>query len=384
MTPQTFDLQRRDQHTLRNVEHTGAHSRRVALIGPDASLRSQLRAALADEATIEEITELSSLDEISRGSQGPVVALIDATELDDALAVATLARIDLLWPATHLIVVARHGDPALVRSVLDAGALSLLLAGADAGQTRSTVLAAMDGRGLLDVSIVRPVIDVYALLLGESRRRDRAVIESLAAAVEAKDSVTSRHLRQVSRLAIQLAEQVDPRLARTDDFLYGCLLHDVGKIGVPEEILMKAGPLTEREWDVMRRHPQTGARVVRPLGLSATVVDMVLYHHERWDGAGYPEGLREEEIPLVARIFSICDALEAMTATRPYRDALPVMVAFERVRIEAGQQFDPTIVDALARGVSTGVIDLGDHPDDQPGRPARHRFDRDGLVGFPP
>jgi HD-GYP domain-containing protein (c-di-GMP phosphodiesterase class II) len=84
----------------------------------------------------------------------------------------------------------------------------------------------------------------------------------------------------------------------------------------------------------------------------------VLYHHERWDGRGYPEGLAAEEIPLSARIFSVCDALEAMTAARPYRGPLPATVAFERVRLEAGQQFDPQVVDALARGVDSGEIDL--------------------------
>ena len=115
---------------------------------------------------------------------------------------------------------------------------------------------------------MRPVIDLYATMHAESRRRNRAVIESLAAAVEAKDTVTSRHLRAVSRLATQLAREVEPAYCDDDDFLFGCLLHDVGKIGVPEKILMKPGALTDDEWEVMRRHPQTGARVVRPLGLA--------------------------------------------------------------------------------------------------------------------
>ncbi len=366
------------------MRQVDAGHRSVALVGSDAALRGRLRAALAGEPLIEAVVELASVAEIASADAAPTVVLVDATELDHAIAVATLARIDLAWPATHVIVVARDGDPALVRSVLDAGALSLLLARADAGQTRATVLAALEGRGLLDVAVVRPVIDVYAGLLSESRRRDRAVIESLAAAVEAKDSVTSLHLRQVSRLAVQLAEQVDPRLARTEDFVYGCLLHDVGKIGVPEEILRKPGPLTEEEWQVMRRHPRTGARVVRPLGMSSTVVDIVLYHHERWDGTGYPERLRAKEIPLVARIFSVCDALEAMTAARPYRDALPTMVAFERVRIEAGRQFDPEIVEALTRATQAGTINLEDRSADGPDPSAARRFDREGLVGFPP
>jgi HD-GYP domain-containing protein (c-di-GMP phosphodiesterase class II) len=124
----------------------------------------------------------------------------------------------------------------------------------------------------------------------------------------------------------------------------------------------------------MRRHPQTGARVVRPLNLSPVVTDVVLYHHERWDGRGYPEGLSNDDIPLPARIFSVCDALEAMTAARPYRGPLPPSVAFERVRLEAGQQFDPVVVDALTRGIETGDIDLASTGGLDVEQPARRRI----------
>ena len=108
----------------------------------------------------------------------------------------------------------------------------------------------------------------------------------------------------------------------------------------------------------MRRHPQTGARVIRPLGLESMVCDVVLHHHERWDGCGYPNGLGEDEIPLPARIFAVCDAFDAMTADRPYREAIPSGVAFERIRIEAGGQFDPAIVGHLERGVAAGRVAL--------------------------
>ncbi len=231
---------------------------------------------------------------------------------------------------------------------------------------------------------MRPTIDLCAGLLAESRRRDRAVIESLAAAVEAKDSVTSRHLRRVSRLAGALAAQIDPELARTEEFHHGCLLHDVGKIGVPEDVLAKPGPLTDAEWAVMRRHPQTGARVVRPLGLAEPVIDVVLHHHERWDGAGYPGRLGEDEIPLVARIFAVGDALEAMTARRPYRAPLTAAEAFARVRAGAGTQFDPAVVRALERGVHAGAIDLEDPAGVEPGPTVEARLAPRRLVPLRP
>ncbi|HEV2813855.1 MAG TPA: HD domain-containing phosphohydrolase [Solirubrobacteraceae bacterium] len=289
-------------------------------------------------------------------------------------AAAGVALLDAGWPGTPCVVIHDDTDPAVVRTILDAGAVSIVKTSLRKDELRATLCAAADGRGLIDVDVVRPVIDLYATMHAESRRRNRAVIESLAAAVEAKDTVTSRHLRAVSRLATQLARKVEPAYCDGDDFLFGCLLHDVGKIGVPEKILMKPGALTPAEWEVMRRHPQTGARVVRPLGLAPVVTDVVLYHHERWDGRGYPEGLAADEIPLAARIFSVCDALEAMTATRPYRGPLPVSVAFERVKIEAGHQFDPDVISALAEGVSSGTIELEDAGDLDVEQPVRRRI----------
>jgi putative nucleotidyltransferase with HDIG domain len=200
--------------------------------------------------------------------------------------------------------------------------------------------------------------------------RDRAVIASLAAAVEAKDSVTSNHQRVVSRLAVEVARLVEPELAASEDFLFGALLHDVGKIGVPDAILSKPGPLDDAEWAAMRLHPIDGARIIAPLGLSGMVGDIVLNHHERWDGHGYPNGLGGEEIPLASRIFSVADALEAMSANRPYRDALSLPIALERIWLERAAQFDPQVVDALRRAADQELIDLGEV--------------LDGASAFPP
>jgi putative nucleotidyltransferase with HDIG domain len=324
-------------------------------------------------------SELASVDTLAApvdapGTPAPDVAVLDATDLTAEPAVAGIAILDAAWPDTPVVVVHDDTEPSVVRSLLDAGAISILTTSTSDHQLCSTIEAAAAGHGLIDTDIIRPVIDLYATLHAESRRRNRAVIESLAAAVEAKDTVTSRHLRAVSRLATQLAKQVDPALCDDDDFLFGCLLHDVGKIGVPERILMKPGALTEDEWEVMRRHPQTGARVVRPLGLSPVVTDVVLYHHERWDGRGYPEGLQGDDIPLPARIFSVCDALEAMTASRPYRGPLPISVAFERVRLEAGHQFDPEVIAALERGVADGAVELEDGSHVAVEQPRRRRI----------
>jgi putative nucleotidyltransferase with HDIG domain len=330
----------------------------MTFVGSDADRLEQVERALHGTDLAVAVRLNAPADAAPHATRPPDVALLDASRCDVDQAIAGVALLDAAWPESCVVVLHDDSDPAVVRSILDAGALSIVPSTTSDRQLAATLEAATEGHGLIDVDMVRPVIDLYATLHAESRRRNRAVIESLAAAVEAKDTVTSRHLKAVSRLATQLARAVDPALCNSDDFLFGCLLHDVGKIGVPEKILMKPGSLTPDEWEVMRRHPQTGARVVRPLGLGDVVTDVVLHHHERWDGRGYPDGLAADDIPLAARVFSVCDALEAMTAARPYRAPLPATVAFERVRLEAGQQFDPDIVGALERGVASGEIDL--------------------------
>jgi ribonuclease P protein subunit RPR2 len=360
-----------------------ADGRHLLLIGMEGLGLAPLRAALADDPSFVPVGRLADPDGEYTGAE-PHLVVVDTSHLSSDIAISSVAKAVLRWPQAGVLAIVPSAEPQLIRSLLDAGARSVMLGDADGDDVRAAVAAAAEGRGLIDVDVVRPTIDLYAVLLAESRRRDRAVIESLAAAVEAKDSVTSRHLRRVSRLATQLATLVDPSVGESEEFLFGCLLHDVGKIGVPEDILSKPGPLTQEEWDVMRRHPQIGARVVRPLGLSEVVVDVVLYHHERWDGGGYPQGLRGDDIPLVARIFSVCDALEAMTAMRRYRDALPASIAYERVRMEAGTQFDPAIVRIFERGVSSGEIDLDEPAGTEPAPGLPRRFARDGLVGFPP
>ncbi|MDX6697599.1 MAG: cyclic di-GMP phosphodiesterase [Solirubrobacteraceae bacterium] len=270
----------------------------------------------------------------------------------------TLGLLRERHPDVPVVVTSGWNDPEAMRAALDGGASSFVLRSLAPARLRYTVEAALDGDGVLDPQVVRPVLDGYAAVLESARRRDRAIIESLAAAVEAKDTVTSDHVHAVGTLATALATLVDPTLAESEDFLFGCLLHDVGKIGVPEHILAKPGPLDDAEWTIMRLHPETGVRVIGPLGLAPTVSDLVLHHHERWDGGGYPGGLSGGGIPLSARIFSVCDALEAMTARRPYREPVTPAVALAEIRAESGRQFDPGVVDALGEGVQTGRIDL--------------------------
>lgn len=175
--------------------------------------------------------------------------------------------------------------------------------------------------------------------------------ESLGNAIDAKDPHTSMHSDEVAEVArvLALAMGLGPRQAAVIH-LAGHL-HDIGKIGVPDSVLGKQGPLTTAEWQAVRRHPEAGAAILRPVAAlrELGVVDMVLHHHERWDGKGYPHGLAAAAIPPGARIISVADTLSAMLQDRPYRTALTADRACREIARCAGSQFDPAVVRAFDR-----------------------------------
>jgi putative nucleotidyltransferase with HDIG domain len=177
----------------------------------------------------------------------------------------------------------------------------------------------------------------------------RETLASLADALEAKDEWTSDHTHEVTRLAVGVAERLRLDDAQLRAVELGALLHDIGKITVPESILRKPGPLTDEEWEVMRRHPEAGERVLAPISSLSDVLPVVRGSHERWDGRGYPDRLAGTEIPLGARIVAVCDAYCAMTESRPYRESMSPSEAARELRAHAGTQFDPGCVDAFLR-----------------------------------
>jgi HD-GYP domain-containing protein (c-di-GMP phosphodiesterase class II) len=174
-----------------------------------------------------------------------------------------------------------------------------------------------------------------------------AMMKSLARVVEAKDECTRGHLDRAQRYGLALARRVSPALARRPQTAFGFFLHDLGKVGVPERVLCKPGPLSLDEWGVMRAHAMIGAQILEPFRFLAEATDVVRHHHERFDGEGYPYGLAGSSIPLAARIFSVADCFDAMTSDRPYRRAMPVEMALGEIRAGAGTQFDPEVTDAF-------------------------------------
>src|SRR4051794_13201659 len=175
----------------------------------------------------------------------------------------------------------------------------------------------------------------------------KAVVHSLAAALEARDGYTGGHSDEVQRLAVAVARRLGLSGGDTELIRTVALLHDIGKIGIPDQILHKSTRLDESEWQLMREHPAIGERILRPLPGLADGATAVRHEHERWDGAGYPDGLAGDAIPLASRVVLACDAWHALVSDRPYRKALPFETALDEMRACAGSQFDPTVVEAL-------------------------------------
>ncbi len=181
-----------------------------------------------------------------------------------------------------------------------------------------------------------------------------ATVEALARALELHDyrrgrfGETSAHTARVTQLALSLTEAIAPELALDPRLSYGFRLHDIGMIGVSNATLLKPGALTPAELDEIREHPWLGERIVAPVpALGGLTRQVIACHHERWDGSGYPRGLRGVEIPLAARIFAVIDAYDAMTNDQPYRLALSVADAHEELATKSGLEFDPDVVDAF-------------------------------------
>lgn len=177
-------------------------------------------------------------------------------------------------------------------------------------------------------------------------------VQSLAIALDAKDSYTEGHSRRVSEYALMLAVKSGMDIQDQERVRLAAALHDIGKIGIPEAILCKNGKLTTEEFEIMKKHPVIGARILKPIKPLEDVASMVLYHHEYWDGSGYPHGFVKEDIPLGSRIVSITDAYQAMTSDRPYRAGMPVEEAFKRLREGKSKQWDPNLVDMFIDSIS--------------------------------
>lgn len=255
-------------------------------------------------------------------------------------------------PGTRMILMSAHADVATAATAIERGIDQLIIKPFELEDVRIKV-----ADSLLRHSLEHEAEQEREVLKTQLRQRDTEskvwvlrAAHALAAAVEAKDEYTAGHATRVTAYAITIAEVLGGiDLVR---FRLAGDLHDVGKIGVPDSVLNKPGRLTPAEFDHVKKHPATGARILQPMIDDPLVLGVVRWHHERWDGAGYPEGLSREEIPLPARVLAVADTLDAMTSRRAYRDGLPWQTAVDEIRRCSGSQFDPGVAEAFEECLS--------------------------------
>jgi putative nucleotidyltransferase with HDIG domain len=171
-------------------------------------------------------------------------------------------------------------------------------------------------------------------------------------ALEMRDQETEGHTRRVVKMTVDLARQVGIDEEEIENIRRGALLHDIGKISIPDSVLLKPGTLNEREWELMHRHPEYALKLLEPIEYLRPILDIPYCHHEKWDGSGYPRKLTGEQIPLAARIFAVIDVWDALTSNRPYRPAWSKEKALEYIMDQKGRHFEPRVADEFQKMIS--------------------------------
>jgi putative two-component system response regulator len=292
-------------------------------------------------------TAASVPEALERLSVGAYDVVITDLQMPGPSGLDLLSEVRARAPGTRTILMSGRAQAADAAVAIERGIDRLLLKPFDLQDLRAGVEKALaEKRAQEKVARDRETFEALVRQReNESKLWILRAARALASAVEAKDAYTRGHTARVTAYALAIAERIGG--IDVSSFRLAGDLHDVGKIGVPDAVLNKPERLTEEEFALVRKHPETGARILEPLIDDPLVIGVVRWHHERWDGSGYPDGLAGERIPLPARVLAVADTLDAMTSSRAYRTGLPWEVAVAEIERCAGSQFDPRVVRAF-------------------------------------
>ena len=336
--------------------------RRLLLVDDDPGLRMLLRTTLSvEDCTVEEAATAEEARDLARFWRPSLVVLDVGLPGMSGLEFCRELVEKPVFESPRVILLT--GDEVNLTEAESVGADALLRKPFSPLDLLATIDRVLDGEGTPPHSaepaehdqLLAYAQDLSRIVQVERAQRRllqhayRQTVTAFTDALEARSRATGRHALRVHRYALELTEAVEPALLDDPSLEYGFLLHDIGKIGVPDSILEKDGPLSKEELTLMQQHPLIGADLLADVPLlDGEGLQVVRSHHERWDGRGYPDGLAGEEIPIGARIFAVADALDAMTSERPYRGALEWEDAVDTLLRESGSQFDPRVVGAFA------------------------------------
>jgi putative nucleotidyltransferase with HDIG domain len=337
--------------------------RRILLVDDDEAVRGLVRACLAEHGyAVEECQDgAAALSLLTAETFDLVVCDVRMPFLDGLGLLEELRRRNI--PAAVIMLTACDDMPVAV-SAMKLGALDFIVKPFDPAALVASVRAGIaEGPPRLTLPApAPPPAEVEQLqnmlqsrtneLVTALRQLDEVsehILEALVAALDARERETKNHSSRVARNAVTLAREMGVGDAEMRVLRRGALLHDIGKIGIRDSVLLKTGPLTADEWIEMRRHPEIGSRILGGVEMLRPASAIVLAHHESYDGSGYPRGLKREDIPLAARIFRVVDSLDAMLNDRPYRNCLNLDEARDEIRRFSGRLYDPGVVECFLR-----------------------------------
>jgi len=317
-----------------------------------------------DEETVREILRRTLSQEgyscVTACDADNALDLMDGDSIDLVLSDIMMpgrSGIDLLGevreksPDTAMIMVTAVADTQTAINAMKLGAYDYVTKPFNLVEVLMSVDRALEKRNLLvsnreyKINLEKKVEEQTE----EIRETFLGVLMALAEALDAKDTYTYGHSKRVTEIAVTLGHELGLASEAIDKIRLVGLMHDIGKIGVPEEILLKPGKLTDEEFDRIKEHSAAGEKILKPIIRDKEILAMVRYHHERYSGGGYPEGITKEDIPLGARIIAIADAYDSMTSNRPYREAMSPETARNQLLANRGSQFDPELVDMFIK-----------------------------------
>lgn len=340
------------EHIKASADSLVTKDRRLLVVDDDESVRRIVAALLKDEGydTATAAGAVEALEVLAREPFALVITDIKMPERDGLWLLGELRR---EHPELAVIMMTGYGQVDTAVECLKYGAADYLTKPVRVNHLSASVMRALDRRRLelenrayqrgLEGAVEEKTRELESAY-NEISETYRITLEALVTALDARECETGNHSQRVVRLTLEIANRMGIIGSEIDHLARGALLHDIGKIGVSDQVLLKPGRLTAEEWTEMRRHPEIGARILSGIPFLGPAAEIVLAHQERWDGKGYPRGLSTQQIPIGARIFAVADALDAITSDRPYRRGRSFSFAREEIARYAGTQFDPDVV----------------------------------------